>query len=53
MGIVCTGAMEVLNVALSSLPLLSLALRRRKHAESPIYILGRKQEKAFKTQTTE
>ena len=48
------GAMEVLNVALSSLPLLSLALiRRRKHAESPIYILGRKQEKAFKTQTTE
>ena len=59
--IVCTGAMEVLNVALSSLPSLSLALRRRKRLSTLLSNMPkvlytfyrRKQEKAFKTQTTE
>ena len=58
---VCTGAMEVLNVALSSLPSLSLALRRRKRLSTLLSNMPkvlytfyrRKQEKAFKTQTTE
>ena len=59
--IVCTGAMEVLNVALSSLPSLSLALRRRKRLSTLLSNMPkvlytfyrRKQEKALKTQTTE
>ena len=53
--------MEVLNVALSSLPSLSLALRRRKRLSTLLSNMPkvlytfyrRKQEKAFKTQTTE
>ena len=61
LSVVCTGAMNVSNVALSSLPLLSLALRRRKALSTLLSntpkvlhtFYRRKQEKAFKTQTTE